>query len=158
MGRRKNLTTQALAEVARRQGIRHEQERIRESWEKGLYAIRSAGSGSGTNIYPKPDFIIFNRDGVIDIVQSKTTRRYTSYFGPADWKNKILAAKRLRDLGFKVRVWLDYTLYRLGRSNSINLWFQVDQHLEDKLKVKFIPNAGGVKWYWASSNSEFGDK
>jgi hypothetical protein len=151
MGRKRNLTTHALAEVARRQGIRHEQERIRESWEEGLYAIRSAGSGSGTNIYPKPDFIIFNKDGVIDVVQSKTTRKYTSYFGPSDWKNEILAANRLTDLGFNVRVWLDYTLYRLGRSNSFNLWFRVDEHPNEKLTVKFYPKDGEVKWYWTSN-------
>ena len=153
MGRRMNLTTEDLAKVARRQGIRHEQERIREAWDKGLYAIRSAGSGSGTNVYPKPDLLIFNKDGAIDIVQSKTTRKYTSYLRPDDWENEVQTAERLKGLGFRVRVWLDFTLYRLGRSNSINLWFRVDQHPKEKLTVKFLAREGKVQWQWMTINT-----
>lgn len=151
MGRRRNLTTEALAKVARKQGIRHEQERVREAWDRGLYALRSAGSGSGTNAYPKPDLIIFNKDGVIDIVQSKTTRRYTSYLGPQDWEDELRTAERLKELGFKTRAWLDFTLYRLGRSNSINLWFRVDEHLKEKLTIKFLPQEGKAHWNWTHS-------
>jgi len=148
MGRRRNLTTEALAEVARRQGIRHEQERVREAWDRGLYAVRSAGSGSGTSAYPKPDLIIFNRDGAIDLVQSKTTRRYTSYLSREDWRDELLAAERLKSLGFRVRVWLDFTLYRLGRGNSINLWLRVDEHPEERLTVKLLPKEGKATWNW----------
>jgi len=148
MGRRRNLTTEALAEVARRQGIRHEQERVREAWDRGLYAVRSAGSGSGTSAYPKPDLLIFNRDGAIDLVQSKTTRRYTTYFEPEAWGDELLAAERLKALGFRVRVWLDFTLYRLGRGNSINLWFRIDEHPEEKLTVKFLSKGEKAAWNW----------
>jgi len=151
MGRRRNLTTEALAEVARRQGIRHEQERVREAWERGLYAVRSAGSGSGTSAYPKPDLTIFNRDGVIDLVQSKTTRRYTSYLSREDWRDELLAAERLKSLGFRVRVWLDFTLYRLGRGNSINLWLRVDEHPGERLTVKFLPKDEKAAWNWTQA-------
>jgi len=47
--RRRYLTTEALARVARGAGVRQEQRRVRVAWKKGLFAIRSAGSGSGTS-------------------------------------------------------------------------------------------------------------
>lgn len=38
---RRYMTTEALARVARRAGVRREQERVREAWDKGLFVIRS---------------------------------------------------------------------------------------------------------------------
>jgi len=147
--RRRYMTSQALARVARRAGVRQEQRRIREAWDKELFAIRSAGSGSGTSAYPKPDYIIFNKDGVIDVVQCKTTRKYHSYFSPLDWKDEVEAARRLNNLGFKIRVWLDFTLFRIGRSASINKWFRIDDHENNFLTVNYDPKTGKVSHQWS---------
>jgi len=141
-------TTEALARIARRAGVRHEQKRVREAWKKGLFAIRSAGSGSGTSSYPKPDLVIFNKDGIIDVVQSKTTRKYHSYFGPSDWENEVKAALRLRELGFQVRVWLDFTLFRIGRSASITKWFRIDGHEEEYLFIKYEKKEKRILFEW----------
>lgn len=151
--RSRYITSEALARVARRAGVRQEQSRVREAWDKGLFAIRSPGSGAGTSAYPKPDLIIFNEDGMVDIIQCKTTRKYHNYFTPSDWEKEVGAAKRLRKLGFKVRVWLDFTLFRIGRSASINKWFRIDDHEYDLLKIKFISKTGKISYDW-NSNSE----
>ena len=150
--RRRYITSEALARVARRAGVRQEQHRVREAWDKGLFAIRSAGSGSGTSAYPKPDYIIFNEDSVVDIIQCKTTRKYHSYFSSSDWEKEVGAAKRLRKLGFKVRVWLDFTLFRIGRSASINKWFRLDDHEYDLLKIKFSSKTGKISYSWNSDS------
>lgn len=147
--RRRYITSEALARVARRAGVRREQKRVREAWDKGLFAIRSAGSGAGTSAYPKPDYIIFNKNGIVDIVQCKTTRKYHSYFTPSDWEDEVEAAKRLRKLGFKVRVWLDFTLFRIGRSASINKWFRIDNHECDLLTIKFSSETGKISYQWS---------
>lgn len=148
MKKRRYLTTEALARVARRAGVRQEQKRIREAWDKGLFAMRSTGSGSGTSAYPKPDYIVFNKRGRIDIVQCKTTRKYNSYFASDDWKAEVEAAQRLRQLGFKVRVWLDFTLFRIGRSASINKWFRIDKHEQDALTIKYDGKTGKISYQW----------
>jgi len=142
------VTTEALAKIARRAGVRHEQKRVREAWEKGLFAIRSAGSGSGTSSYPKPDLIIFNKDGMIDLVQSKTTRKYHSYYGPADWESEVTSAQRLRELGFQARVWLDFTLFRIGRSASMNKWFRIDGHEKEFLIIKYVNKQKLIEFKW----------
>lgn len=150
--RRRYITSEALARVARRAGIRQEQSRVREAWDKGLFAIRSAGSGAGTSAYPKPDYIIFNDESMVDIIQCKTTRKYHSYFAPSDWENEVGAAKRLRKLGFNVRVWLDFTLFRIGRSASINKWFRIDDHEYDFLHIKFSSKTGKISYQWNSTS------
>ena len=147
--RRRYITSEALAHVARRAGVRQEQSRVREAWDKGLFAMRSAGSGAGTSAYPKPDYIIFNKNGEVDIVQCKTTRKYHSYFNPSDWESEVEAAKRLRKLGFKVRVWLDFTLFRIGRSASINKWFRIDDHENDLLAITFLSKTGKISFQWS---------
>lgn len=148
MTKRRYITSEALARVARRAGVRREQKQVREAWDKGLFAIRSAGSGAGTSAYPKPDYIVFNKNGVVDIVQCKTTRKYYSYFSPSTWEDEIEAAKRLRKLGFKVRVWLDFTLFRIGRSASINQWFRIDDHEYEILSIKFLVKTGKISYQW----------
>ena len=145
------MTTEVLARVARRAGVRREQERVREAWDKDLFAIRSPGSGAGTSAYPKPEYIVFNKNNVVDVVQCKTTRKYYSYFTSMDWEAEVEAARRLRDLGFRVRVWLDFTIFRIGRSNSINKWFRIDGHEEDILTIKYSSKVGKVKHSWQSS-------
>jgi len=145
---RRYITSEALAHVARRAGVRREQERVREAWDKGLFAMRSAGSGSGTSAYPKPDYIIFNKNGTVDVVQCKTTRKYHSYFTPSDWRTEVEAARRLRKLGFRARVWLDFTLFRIGRSNSIHMWFRLDGHEEDALNIKFNSKTEKANYWW----------
>ncbi len=121
---------------------------MREAWEKGLFAIRSAGSGAGTSAYPKPDYILFKRKGRLDIVQCKTTRKYNSYFTPADWEAEVEAARRLRALGFEVYVWLDFTLFKIGRSASINKWFKIDKHEQDALTIKYDGRTGKISYQW----------
>lgn len=154
MRKRRYVTSEALARVARRAGIRREQERVREAWDKGLFAIRSPGSGSGTSAYPKPDYIIFNKGGTVDVVQCKTTRKYHNYFNPSDWESEVEAAKRLREIGFKARVWLDFTLFRIGRSNTINEWFRIDSHEKDCLNIKFISKTQETVHKWKPQNSK----
>lgn len=147
---RRYMTTEALARVARRAGVRREQERVWESWDKGLFAIRSPGSGAGTSAYPKPDYILFNKNRTVNVVQCKTASRYHSYFRPSDWEAELEAARRLRKLGFRARVWFDFTLFRIGRSNSIHKWFRIDSHEEDSLKIKFNSKAGKASCSWGS--------
>jgi len=146
--KRRYITSEALARVARRAGVRQEQKRVREAWEKGLFAIRSAGSGAGTSAYPKPDYILFNRKGKLDIVQCKTTRKYNSYFTPADWEAEVEAARRLRNIGFEVHVWLDFTLFKIGRSASIKKWFRIDSHERDILTIKYDGKTGKISYQW----------
>jgi len=129
--------------------VRQEQRRVRVAWEKGLFAIRSAGSGSGTSAYPKPDYMVFNKGGRVDIVQCKTTRKYNSYFTPEDWGAEVEAAQRLRQLGFEVRVWLDFTLFKIGRSASINRWFKIDKHEKDSLTIKYDGKTGKISYQWS---------
>ena len=147
---RRYMTSEVLPRVARRAGVRREQERVREAWDKGLFAIRSPGSGAGTSAYPKPDLIVFNKNGKVDVVQCKTTRKHRSYFTPSDWKDEVGAARRLRKLGFKVRVWLGFTLFRIGRSNSINKRFRIDGHEEEFLNIKFNSKTGKASHNWDS--------
>lgn len=78
----------------------------------------------------------------IDIVQCKTTRKYNSYFTPEDWRSEVEAAQRLRQLGFEARVWLDFTLFKIGRSASINKWFRIDKHEQDALTIKYDGKTG----------------
>lgn len=156
MKRRRYVTSEALAPIARRAGVRQEQRRVREAWDKGMFAIRSAGSGAGTSAYPKPDYIIFNKNGVIDVVQCKTTRKYYSYFNPSDWEAEVEAARRLRRLGFKVRTWLDFTLFRIGRSASINKWFKIDGHGRDSLAIKYHSKARKISHQWTPHEENVG--
>ena len=125
-------------------GVDYERSIVREAWESGLLAVRAAGSGSGTSAYPKPDIIIFGPDGVVDVVQVKTTRRTHLRLTPEAWRNEVLAAERLRDLGFKARVWLAIKIIRPGGSEEARI--RVDGHEDGVLIVDLGPNGIGFKW------------
>lgn len=155
-GRR--LTTEAQPRVARRAGVRREQERVREAWKRGLFAVRSAGSGAGTSAYPKPDLIVFSQGGVVDIFQCKTTRRYRSRYSPSDWEDEVKTARRLRQLGFQVRVWLDFTLFRVGRGASISRQFRIDGREGSSLAVMYYARPGTIRWEWTGEAEPGGSR
>ena len=129
-----------------RQGVRFERSIVREAWEKGFFAIRGAGSGSGTSAYPKPDLLIFRPGGVVDVVQVKTTRRREVAFPPSTWSDEIQAAQRLRALGFQARTWLLLKLVRPGR--SVEKLIRVDGHEEDTLRAFYDERMGVLRYGW----------
>jgi len=134
------------ARTALRAGVRFEQEMAREAWEKGFFAIRAAGSGSGTSAYPKPDLLIFRPGGVIDVIQAKTTRREHVRFGPSTWRDEVRVAGRLRALGFEARVWLVLKLIRPGRAREVMI--RVDGHEDDALIVKYDRKRDVIHYAW----------
>lgn len=54
-------------------GFNVERKLVSKAWQKGMVAIRFAGSGSGTSYYPKSDVILFTK-GKIFIIEFKTSR------------------------------------------------------------------------------------
>lgn len=134
------------ARTALRAGVRFEQVMAREAWDKGFFAMRAAGSGSGTSAYPKPDLLIFRPGGIIDVIQAKTTRRSKIRFAPSTWADEVQAAKRLRALGFNARVWLALKLVRPGRAREALI--RVDGHEEDTLVVSYDRKRDILHYYW----------
>jgi len=131
----------------RRMGVRRERELVREAWSSGLYAVRSPASGAGTAM-PRPDLIIFGRGGVVDVVQIKTTRRRRVRYTPEDWRDELEVADRLRRLGFKVRVLLDFTLILGGGLQSIHKRFVVDGHENCALNISYNGKRKEITHYW----------
>jgi len=140
--------------MAKRSGIGRERALVKEAWEKGFFAIRSAGSGSGTSAYPKPDLIVFRPGGVIDVIQVKTTVKKEIRFGPDTWRDEVLTARRLRSLGFRTRVWLSLRIKRPGRSRDVLL--RVDGHEEDHLYVRYDPKRDRLTYSWRGDNHKRG--
>jgi len=132
--------------LPKKSGVAYERELVKEAWEKGFFAIRSAGSGSGTSAYPKPDLLIFRPGGVVDVIQVKTTGRNNLRFGPDAWRDEALTAKRLRALGFKVRTWLSLRIRRAGRSRRA--FIRIDGHEEDVLVVRYDPKRDRLYYRW----------
>jgi len=131
---------------SRRSGVEHERALVREAWEKGFFAIRAAGSGSGTSAYPKPDLIIFRPGGVVDVVQVKTTRKNRVRFTPRAWADEVRAARRLRALGFQVRVWLNLKILKPGRPREAML--RIDGHEEEALVVDYDAKRDLLRYKW----------
>ena len=129
-----------------RQGIKLERSLVREAWEKGFFAVRAAGSGSGTSAYPKPDLLIFRPGGVIDVVQVKSTSRREVRFPPSTWANEVRAARRLRALGFQARVWLLLRIARPGKSKEVMI--RVDGHEGESLRVIYDERLDVIHYRW----------
>ncbi len=132
--------------MPRRAGIEHERKLVKEAWEKGFFAIRSAGSGSGTSAYPKPDLLVFRPGGVVDLVQVKTTGKRKLRFGPETWRDEVLAARRLRSLGFSTRVWLSLKINKPGRPREVLI--RVDGHEGDILVVSYDEKRDLLHYKW----------
>ena len=130
--------------LPKKSGVVYERELVKEAWEKGFFAIRSAGSGSGTSAYPKPDLLIFRPGGVIDVVQVKTTGKADIRFRPDAWRDEVLTARRLRALGFEVRAWLK--LKKAGRPREALI--RIDGHEEDVLVVRYDPKRDRLYYAW----------
>ncbi len=132
--------------LPRRSGVAYERELVKEAWEKGFFAIRSAGSGSGTSAYPKPDLLVFRPGGVIDVVQVKTTGKTDVRFRPDSWRDEVLTARRLRALGFEVRTWLKLKIRKAGRPREALI--RIDGHEGDTLVVKYDPKRDRLYYAW----------
>ena len=131
-------------------GVNYERELVRRAWDEGFFALRAGGSGSGTSAYPKPDLLIFRPGGIIDVVQVKTTRRERLRLGPGAWASEVLIARRLRELGFKARVWL-FIRMRGGR-RAEEAMIRLDGHENDVLIVE--RRAGGpLTFKWGSGEA-----
>ena len=137
--------------TALRSGIRFEQVMAREAWNKGFFAMRSTGSGSGTSAYPRPDLLIFRPGGVIDVVQAKTTRKSKIRFGPPTWESEVRVARRLRALGFKTRVWLALKFVRPGKTREALI--RVDGHEQDVLIVSYDYKRNILHYRWGEARS-----
>jgi len=129
-----------------RQGVRFERSIVREAWERGFFAIRGAGSGSGTSAYPKPDLLVFRPGGVVDVIQVKTTRKRVAVFPPSTWSDEVQTAQRLKALGFQARTWLFLKLMRPGR--SVEKLIRIDGHEEDTLRAFYDEKMGVLRYEW----------
>jgi len=127
--------------------VEYERSLVRKAWETGLFAIRSAGSGSGTSAYPKPDLLVFRPGGLIDVIQLKTAHSDRLRLTPEAWRDEVDTARRLRELGFKARAWVEIAFLRRGRRPRI-LRVRVDEHEEEALIVDYDPEADEISFRW----------
>jgi len=133
-------------------GVDYERGLVREAWDKGLFALRAAGSGSGTSAYPKPDLLIFMPGGIVDVVQVKTTRKERLRLGPGAWANELLVVERLRELGFKARAWLFIRMR--GARRSLEARIRLDGHEKDILIVERGAGGDSITFSWESGGEK----
>jgi len=127
-------------------GVDYERNLVRKAWDDGLFALRAAGSGSGTSAYPKPDLLIFRPGGIIDVVQVKTTKRERFRLGPGTWINEVLVANRLKELGFKTRTWLFIRIR--GARRAVEVRIRLDGHEDDILIVERGAEESDITFAW----------
>jgi len=135
-----------LVRCGRRRGVDRERALVREAWNLGFYAVRSPGSGAGTAI-PRPDLIVFRRGGCLELVQIKTTRKARISFSPEDWRDEVEVAERLRELGFRVSVYLDLTMRPKGRV-LLHDRIRIDGNEGRCLRVFYDEKRGKMVYEW----------
>ena len=135
-------------------GVDYERHLVREAWDAGLFALRAAGSGSGTSAYPKPDILIFGPGGVVDVVQVKTTKKERLRLGPDAWADEMLIVNRLRELGFRARAWLFIRMS--GARRAVEARIRLDGHEGDILIVERGAEGGSVVFTWESGEKKVG--